>query len=90
MWYEIPEKSAPLLISLIDSWLKTDPPPKYNIIGGLGTEDGAREGLSISWGKNTVKKEINRRGGYSPDDQLIPPEEWNELVKELTMLSSRQ
>ena len=68
---------------LIRAWLATSPPPTYNSPAALGCEDGYLAQLSVSWGTKSVMTKVNPRGGFSPDDPLRPPKEWQELLDSL-------
>ena len=82
-WRDLPADEAARLARLVDSWLATRPPARYNDFRPLGREDGCLEQLTVVRGATTVTTAINPRGWASPSDPLAPPKEWRALIDAL-------
>lgn len=82
-WRDLSKRQIARFQELIRAWLATSPPNTYNNPMALGHEDGHLSQLTISWDTNTVTTKINPRGGFSPNDPLRPPKEWQDLLDAL-------
>ena len=82
-WEKLKGEEVSHLKSLIKGWVETNPPKEYNKFMALGHEDGYVEKLSVSWSEKEVTTNINPRRGWSQDDPLRPPREWQDLIQKL-------
>jgi len=82
-WRDLPAGEAERLARLVDSWLATRPPSRYNGYMALGHEDGYLEQIAVVRGATTVTTGVNPHGWARRSDPLGAPAEWCALVEAL-------
>lgn len=89
-WVKLKSDEVMHLKSLVKGWIETNPPEEYNKFMALGNEDGYLETLAVSWNEKEVTIIINPRRGYSPNDPLRPPREYQNLIQKLGAITKPQ
>lgn len=79
-WQQLAPLRSKHLAALVATWLETAPPEKYVQPRGLGIEDGYVEQMAVEAGGRRAVVTVDPRGGYRPDDPLLPPPQWRALV----------
>lgn len=85
-WQDLDDEQAAQLTAIVRRWLQTEPPTTYNQPRVLGREDGYAEELAatLSDGKHSLS--TNPRSGFTPNDPLRPPLQWQALIDSLDSL----